>query len=77
MGCWRIRVRTGNSSFGYIYQGHKRNKKKVRAASDRTSFLGMCSIQGLICELKFTYNYSVLSASKDFNQHAKLSTSAK
>lgn len=44
---------------------------------ERTWLLGICSISGLRYQLKVTHNYSVLSASKDFNQHAKLSKSAK
>lgn len=66
-----------NSGFGYIYQGYNRNKKKVRVSSDRAWFLAICSIGGLTYQLKFTHNYSLLSASKDFNQHATLSTFAK
>lgn len=66
-----------NSIFGYIYQGYSRNVEKVRVTAERTWLLGICSISGLRYQLKFTHKYSLLSASKGFNQHAKLSKSAR
>lgn len=66
-----------NSNFGYIYQRYSGNKKKVRVAAERTWLLEICSISELRYQLKFIHNYSLLPASKDFNQHAKLSKSAK
>lgn len=80
MGCWRTGSqleRSTNSNFGYIYQRYSKNKEKVRVATERTWLLGICSISGLRYQLKFTHNYSLLSASKDFNQHAKLCKSVK
>lgn len=80
MGCWRTWIITGkfNKFQLRLYLSRIQQKQgKFRVAAERTRLLGICSISSLRYQLKFTHKYSLVSASKDFNQHAKLSKSAR